>query len=113
MQDRRASLFDEDTPCVGELHTDNPAIIASEQTKSMLIFDLSDLSAERRLGKMQSVGGLREVQLFGQDNDCVQVTDIEIGEHCSKPQAVDTSLFVPRGSPYSDRFLYSDDCFSL
>ena len=45
MQDRRASLCDEDLPSVGELHTDNPSIIASEQAKSKLFFDLSDLSA--------------------------------------------------------------------
>jgi hypothetical protein len=81
MQERRASLFDEDSPCVGELHTDNPSIIASEQAKSMLFFDLSDLSAERRLGKVQSVRGPCEVQLFGQDNDGVQVTDFNVGEH--------------------------------
>jgi hypothetical protein len=85
MQERRSSLFDEDSPSVGELHTNNPPIIASEQAKSMLFFDLSDLSAERRLGEVQSVGGLREVQFFPQDNDCVQVTDFEVGEHRSKP----------------------------
>jgi len=83
MQERRASLFDEDSPSVGELHTDNPSIVASEQAKSMLFFDLSDLSAERRLGKVQSVGGPREVQLFGQDNDRVQVAYFDVGEHCS------------------------------
>jgi len=55
----------------------------------MLIFDLSDLSAERRLGKMQSVGGLREVQLFGQDNDGVQMTYFNPGEHSSKPLSPD------------------------
>jgi hypothetical protein len=61
MQDRRANLFDEDSTCVGELHTDDPSIIASEQAKSELFFDLGDLSAERRLCEVQSLGGLREV----------------------------------------------------
>jgi hypothetical protein len=61
MQERRASLFDEDSSSVGELHTDNLSIIASEEAKSKLFFDLSDLSAERRLGEVQSLGGLREV----------------------------------------------------
>ncbi len=66
--------------------------------KSVVFFDLGNLFAECRLGDVQSVGSPREVQFFGQDIDCVQVTDIEVGEHCSKPQAIDTSRFVPRGS---------------
>jgi|HubBroStandDraft_6_1064221.scaffolds.fasta_scaffold55619_1 hypothetical protein len=53
--------------------------------KSMLFFDLSDLFAECRLGNVQSVGGRREVQLFRQDDDCVEVTHFDPGEHCSKP----------------------------
>jgi hypothetical protein len=95
MQERQASLLDEDTPGIREFH--NPSLIASEQVKSMLFFEIGNLFAERRLGDVQSVRGPREVPLFGQDNDCVQVTDFEVGEHCSKPQAVDTSRFVPRG----------------
>jgi hypothetical protein len=63
--------------------------LASEQMKSKLFFDLSDLSAERRLGKVQSVGGPREVQLFGQDNDGVQMTYFNPGEHSSKPLSPD------------------------
>jgi len=61
MQERRASLCDEDLPSVGKLHTDNSSIITSEQAKSELFFDLSDLSAERRLGKVQSEGSLGKV----------------------------------------------------
>ena len=49
----------------------------------MLFFDLSDLFAERRLGDVQSVGGPREVQLFAQDNDCVQVPEFNVGKHSS------------------------------
>ena len=33
VQERRASLFDEDSPRAGEFHTDNPSNIASEQAK--------------------------------------------------------------------------------
>jgi hypothetical protein len=84
MQDRRASLCDEDLPSVGEFHTDNPSIIASEQAKSKLFFDLSDLSAKGRLGEVQSEGGLGEVQLFAQGNDCVQVAYFDVGKHGSK-----------------------------
>jgi hypothetical protein len=61
MQERRACLCDEDLPSVGKLHTNNPSIIASEQAKSELFFDLGDLSAERRLGKVQSEGSLGKV----------------------------------------------------
>jgi hypothetical protein len=86
-----------------------PFIVASEQMKSMLFFDLSDLFTECRLGDVQSVCGLCEIQLFGQDNDCMQVPDFEVGEHCSKPQAVDASRFVPRVSAQSDGFLHRND----
>jgi hypothetical protein len=81
--------------------------------KSMFFFEVGNLFAERRLGDVQSVRGPREVPLFGQDNDCVQVADFEVGEHCSKPQAVDTSRFVPRVMAYSDGFPYRNDCFSV
>jgi hypothetical protein len=84
MRERRAGLFDEETTCIGEFH--NPSVVASEQVKSMLCFEVGDLFAERRLGYVQSVRGPSEVQLFGQGNDCVQVTYFNVGEHCSKPR---------------------------
>jgi hypothetical protein len=52
--------------------------------KSVHRFDLIYLFAESRLGDVQSVGGPSEVQLFGQDDDCVEVTYFNLGEHCSK-----------------------------
>ena len=57
--------------------------------KSMLLFDLSDLFAECSLGDVQSVGGPSEVQLFGQDNDRLQVTYFDLGQHPSKPLSPD------------------------
>jgi hypothetical protein len=78
-------LSDQDSPRVGEFDTDNPSIVASEQAKSMLFFDLSDLSVERRLSEVQSKDGLSKVQLFGQDNNRVQVTYFDVGKHCSEP----------------------------
>ena len=51
----------------------------------MLFFDLTDLFTERRLGNVQSMRGPREVQLFGQGNDCAQVTHFDRGEHRSTP----------------------------
>src|SRR5271157_3992955 len=83
MQEYRSDLFDEDPPGVSDLH--NLFIVASEQVKSIVFFDLSDLFAERRLGDVQSVGGPSKAQLLGQNNDCVQVPDFNVGEHCSKP----------------------------
>jgi hypothetical protein len=83
MQDRRARLCDEDSSSVGKLHTD---IIASEQSKSKLFFDLSDLSAERRLSDVQSEGGLSEVQFFAQGDDCMQVAYFDVGKHSSNPR---------------------------
>jgi hypothetical protein len=89
MQECQASLFDEDTPGIRKFH--NPSRIASEEVKLMLFFEVGNLFAEGRLSDVQSVRGPREVTLFGQDNDCVQVTDFEVGEHGSRPQAVKTS----------------------
>ena len=51
--------------------------------KSVQGFDLIYLFAESRLGNVQSVGGPSEVQLFGQDNNGVQVTYFNPGEHFS------------------------------
>ena len=79
----------------------------------MLFFEVGNLFAERRLGDVQSVRGSREVPLFGQDNDCVQVAEFEVGEHCSKPQSVDTSHVLTRDCAYSDRFPYKHDGFSV
>ncbi|SPF32821.1 hypothetical protein SBA1_110028 [Candidatus Sulfotelmatobacter kueseliae] len=84
MQDRRASLCDENSSCLRQFDADNPSIIASEQAKSKLFLDLSNLSAERRLGEVQSEGGLREVQLFAQGNDRVQVAYFDVREHGSQ-----------------------------
>jgi hypothetical protein len=83
MRECQASFLDEDTPSIREFH--NPPLIASEQVESMLPFEVGDLFGERRLSDVQSVCGPREVALFRQDNDGVQVADFEVGKHGSKP----------------------------
>jgi hypothetical protein len=83
VQERQVSLFYEDTPGIRDFH--KPSLITSEQVKSMFLFEVGNLFAERRLGDVQSIGGPREVPLFGQNNDCVQVTDFEVGEPGSNP----------------------------
>ena len=85
VRERRASLFDEYSPCVGEFDANNPSIVAREQAKCKLFFDLGDLSAKRRLSEVQSESSLREVQLFAQGNDRVQVAYFNVGKHCSAP----------------------------
>jgi hypothetical protein len=85
MRERRAGFFDEDTSGIGEFH--DPSLVLSEKVKSILFFEVRNLFAERRLGFMQCVRGSPEVQLFGQDNDCKQVTDFNAGEHGFKPHS--------------------------
>jgi hypothetical protein len=90
----RAGLFDEETPCIGEFH--NPSLVASEQVKLMLGFEVGNLFAERRLGYMQSVRGPPEVQLFGQGNDSKQVSISTLGNTAPSPvhELGDTRCFV-------------------
>jgi hypothetical protein len=82
MQERKASFFDEDTTGIREFQTQSP--IASEQVKSMLFFEVRNLSAERRLADVQFIRGPREVQFLGQDDDGMQLMHFKVGEHCSK-----------------------------
>jgi hypothetical protein len=81
----RAGLFDEEAPGIGKFH--NPSLIASEQVKSVFGFEVGNLFAERRLGDMQSVRRTPEVQLFGQGNDCKQVTYFNAGKHGSNTRS--------------------------
>ena len=55
MQERKASFFDEDTTGIREFQTQS--LIASEQVKSMLFFEVRNLSAERRLADVQFIRG--------------------------------------------------------
>jgi hypothetical protein len=99
VKDRRSRLLNEYPPGLCEFH--NPSLFPNKKLKAMLLFKFGDLFAERRLADSQYLGSSREVHLFSQDNDGLQVTHINVGEHCSNPQVVD-SRFVPRGSAYSD-----------
>jgi hypothetical protein len=79
MKERQASLFDEGTAGIREFHL--PSLIAGEQVESVLSFEVGNLFGECRLADMQSVRSPREVPLLGQGNDCLQVTNFEVGEH--------------------------------
>jgi hypothetical protein len=82
MRDRKASFFDEDTPRIREFQTQS--LIASEQVKSMLFFEVRNLSAERRLADVQFIRGTREVQFLGQNDDGMQLMHLKVGDHWSK-----------------------------
>jgi hypothetical protein len=58
----------------------NPSLMAREQMKLVLGFEVGDLFTGLRLGYMQSIRSAPEVQLFGQGNDCKQVTYFNAGE---------------------------------
>ena len=83
MKDRDASVCDEGFAGVRDIY--HPSLFTNEKLHSVLGFKVGDLLAEGGLCDMQSKRGLGEVQLFGQDNDRVQVPNFDIGEHCSIP----------------------------
>jgi len=89
VRERSASLFDEETACIREC--DNPSLVASAQERLTLCFEFDNLFAERRLGDMQPVRGASEVQLFGQDDDCPQVTRFDPRKHRSTPLSPKTA----------------------
>jgi hypothetical protein len=51
----------------------------------MPFFEVGNLFAESRLRDVQSVRGPREVPLFSQDNDCLQMPNFDLGEHFAPP----------------------------
>jgi hypothetical protein len=81
MEKRQASFCDEDAAGISDFH--DASLIANEQVKSMLVFEVGNQFAQGRLGYVQSLRCPCEVQLFGQGNDCVQVTYFNAGEHGS------------------------------
>ena len=84
-EDRDASVRDEGSSGVSEIQ--NPSLFTHEEVDVVLCFEISYLFAKTRLCDVQSLGSLREVHLFGQDNDRVQVPNFDKGEHCSTPRS--------------------------
>ena len=84
-EDRDAGVCDKCSSGVREIQ--NPSLFTQKELEVVLCFEISYLFAESRLGDVQSLGSLREVHLFGQDNDRVQVSNFDKGEHCSKPRS--------------------------
>jgi hypothetical protein len=77
-------LLNEDSPGVREF--DYASLFPNKQVKPMVIFKFGDLFAERRLADPQQLSGSREVQFFSKDHDGLQVTHVNVGEHCSEPR---------------------------
>ena len=79
-----ASLLDENAPRIGELH--GSSLVAREEVKSIVFFEVCNLPAQSRLAYIQSESSSREIQFLSEDIDREKVADFNVGEHCSKPR---------------------------
>jgi hypothetical protein len=84
-EDRNAGVCHKRSSGVCEIQ--NPSFFTQKELEVVLCFEISYLFAESRLGDVQSLGSLREVQLLGQDDDRVQLPNFDKGGHCSKPRS--------------------------
>ena len=80
-----ACFFHEGAPCIGEVN--DPAFLTDKKAYLALVFQFVNLFAERGLADAQDMSGSREVQLFGENNDRLQVTALDVGKHCSEPRS--------------------------
>ena len=94
VKDRDTSVCHESSSGIRDIH--DPPLFTDEKLDSVLGFQISDLFAECRLGDMQPKSRLREVQLFGQYNDRIQVPNFHGGTLLQTPfQGLgDTRSFV-------------------
>jgi hypothetical protein len=84
MEKGRACFFHEGAPCIGEV--DDPAFLTDKKPHLTLVFQFVNLFAERGLADAQDMSSSREVQFFGENNDRLQVTALDVGKHCSEPR---------------------------
>src|SRR5579864_7637681 len=71
-----AGLFNKNAARIGEFY--GPSFVASEEVKSVVFFEVRNLSAESGLAYIQSESGSREIQFLGEDIDSVKVTDFDV-----------------------------------
>ena len=83
-QQSGASLLDKHATRFGELH--GSSLVASEEVKSVVFFEVRNLPAQSRLAYIQSESSSREIQFLSEDIDREKVADFNVGEHCSKPR---------------------------
>jgi hypothetical protein len=78
VQHGRSGFLDEGPPGIREFHC--PLLVADKEGVSKFLFELCYLLTKRGLGNVQPVGGTGEIQFFGQNNDCMQVTHFNISK---------------------------------
>src|ERR1035438_6976592 len=79
-----AGLLNKDAARLGEFH--GSSLVASEEVKSVVFFEVRNLPAQSRLTYIQSEGSSREIQFLSEDIDSEKVANFNVGEHCSKPR---------------------------
>ena len=79
-----ASLLDKDATRFGEF--DRSSLVASEEVKSVVFFEVCNLSAQSGLAYIESESSSREIQFLSEDIDREKVADFNVGEQCSKPR---------------------------
>jgi len=79
-----AGLLNKNATGIGEFH--GSPLVTSEQVKSVVFFEVRNLSAQSRLAYIQPKTSSREIQFLSEDIDSEKVADFNVGEHCSKPR---------------------------
>jgi hypothetical protein len=83
-QQSGAGLLNKNAARLGEFH--GSSLVASEEVKSVMFFEVRNLPAQSRLADIQSESSSREIQFLSEDIDSEKVADFNVGEHCSKPR---------------------------
>ena len=84
MKQRGAGLLNKNATRIGEF--DGSSLVAGEEVKSVVFFEVRNLPAQRRLAYVQPESSSREIQLLSEDIDSEKVTDLDVGEHGSQPR---------------------------
>jgi hypothetical protein len=74
-------LLDKNATRIGEFH--GSSLVASEEVKSVMFFEVRNLPAQSRLAYIQSESGSREIEFLSEDIDREKVANFNVGEHCS------------------------------
>jgi len=75
-----SGLLDKNATRFGEF--DGSSLVASEEVKSVVFFEVRNLPAQSRLAYIQSESSSREIQFLSEDIDREKVADFDVGEHC-------------------------------
>ena len=84
MEQGGASLLNKNTTRIGEFY--GSSLVASEEVKPVVLFEIRNLPAQGRLAYVQSEGSSREIQFLSEDIDSEKVADFDVGEHGSHPR---------------------------